>query len=347
MHPLASEPFEPRLIEAIEPIRQFVLAAAIYHLFDSTLFDLFSRSEPTLDILVEEHGFERAKVETFLDYLRNEQLVVREEGRYRLSAKGAALAEFRGWYTMLIGGYGSTFLQLGEKLKSGTGWATRVGEKVAVGSCLISHFDAIPLTRKLIEQVPGRERRMLDLGCGNALYLVEFCEAMPDVEAWGVEPHRAAVEEAKTLVEQRGLGHRIRLSCASAAEFLNSEPALEAWRPSFVVLGFVLHELLAQQGEAAVIALLDSLTTRLPQLRLVVIEVDNRMQDPTAMRHGLARAYYNSYYLFHPFTHQRLESRKYWSELFARANLVIEAEETVDPNVDSTQLTVGYLLRRK
>ncbi|HVG59544.1 MAG TPA: 2-ketoarginine methyltransferase [Hyalangium sp.] len=338
------ETLEPRLIEALQPIRQYVIATAVYHLFDTGLFDALSRPEAVpLRELCERHHFDSVKLEALLKFLRNEGYVVEQESRYALSAKGRALADFRGWYTMMIGGYGNTFLQLGKKLDRDGGWATRDGEKVGVGSCGISHYDAIPLTRRLMEKVP-HGRRMLDLGCGNGLYLVEFCKAMPHIEAWGVEPHPEGYKAAVELVRRHELEHRIQLTCSSAVEFLASP---FEWNPDFVVLGFVLHEVLAQEGEAAVIELLDRLTQRFPELNLIVIEVDYRIDDPRAMQHGLSLAYYNSYYLLHPFTRQRLETEPFWDRLFERGHLEIVAKDRVSADVDSTGLTIGYLLRRR
>jgi 2-ketoarginine methyltransferase len=65
------------------------------------------------------------------------------------------------------------------------------------------------------------------------------------------------------------------------------------------------------------------------------------------MRHGLSLAYYNAYYLWHPFTNQRLETVAFWEELFAECQLKIVAREYTDPRVDSTGLEVGYLLRKR
>lgn len=103
---------------------------------------------------------------------------------------------------MLIGGYAETFLQMGSKLKQDAGWATRDAMKVGVGSCGISHYDAIPLTQRLMSYIPNECNRLLDLGCGNGLYLVEFCNMYPNIQAWGVEPSKGGYEEAVQLVEK-------------------------------------------------------------------------------------------------------------------------------------------------
>jgi 2-ketoarginine methyltransferase len=344
---MTGDRLEPRLIEALQPFRGFALASTLYHFFETGLFDALRERDRSTAELASAHDLDADRLAALLLFLKNEGVVEDRGGRFRLTARGRAFDEVRGWYTMLVGGYGGTFLQMGERLARGAPPATRDAARVGIGSCAISHHDAIPLTRSLMARVlpESRPARLLDLGCGNALYLVEFCKALPGIEAWGVEPSPDGYAAAARLVEQSGLASRIRLTQGDALDFLAGglDPA---WRPDFIVLGFVLHEVLGQSGEDAVLRMLRGIVDRLPEVHLVVIEVDHRADDPQAMRHGLALAYYNAYYLLHPFTQQRLETRAFWEALFARAGLDVLACETVDPDVDSTGLELGYLLRR-
>lgn len=339
------EAIEQRLIEALQPIRSFAFATTLYHFFESGLFDVLKAGEKSATQLSEEKELEPARVEALLLFLQNEGVVEQREGRFALTARGLGFEDFRGWYTMFIGGYGGTFLQMGDRLRKGSPSATRDAARVGVGSCAISHYDAIPLTRSLMSRVPRERARLLDLGCGNALYLVEFCKALPQIEAWGVEPDPEGYRAAVELVKREGLESRIRLTCSGALEFFRTVDA--GYQPDFIVLGFVLHEILGQNGEGAVVEFLQSVTGRFPDVHLVIIEVDQQMDNPRVMRHGLALGYYNAYYLLHPFTRQRLETRAFWDALFERAGLEVVAREDVDPNVDSTALEIGYLLRRR
>lgn len=337
--------FEAELIDALQPVRAFALATAIWHLFETGLFEALEPGGRPLRELGGEKDLDEVRLEAFLKYLRNEGLVSEREGGYGLTAKGKALAPFRGWYTMMVGGYGPTFREMGEKLRRGSEPAGRDRARVGIGSCGISEYDAIPLTRALMK-VSGKPcRRMLDLGCGNALYLVEFCKALPEIEAWGVEPALDTWQAATELVRRNGLEERIHIVHAGALEFLHT--ADRSIQPDFTVLGFVLHEILGQSGEAGVEEFLLGLTDRYPDLDIIVIEVDNQLDAPEKMRHGLSLAYYNPYFLFHPFTSQRLETREYWERLFERCGLEIVARQVVDARVDSTGLELGYLLRRK
>lgn len=338
--------FESRLIHAIQPLRSYALAIMIHHLFETGLFDaLASAGRLSPAAAAEPRDLDAARVKAFFSYLRNEGVLEEAGCGFALSAEGRALADFRPWYTMLVGGYAETFLQMGEKIRAGSGWASRDLARVGDGSCGISHHDAIPVTRRLMAKAPGQCTRLLDMGCGNGRYLVEFCQALPEIEeAWGVEPSAQGCREAEALIARHGLGRRVRIVHSGATEFLERETS---FAPNFVVLGFVLHEILGQEGEAGVRRFLTQLTERFPGLHLIVIEVDQRMDDPAAMHHGLGLAYYNPYYLLHAFTPQRLEPLPFWERLFAECGLAIVAKEGTDPGVDSTGLEVGYLLRKR
>jgi 2-ketoarginine methyltransferase len=336
---------EGRLIEALQPIRQHVLAVAIYHLFDTGLFDLLEElQEATVSQLAERLGFDEPKLEGFIKYLLVEGLLDQRGERYALSAKGKELSDFRAWYIMMIGGYAGTFFQVGEKLYKNSGWASRDAMKVGVGSCGISHYDAIPLTRRLMDKIPGECNKLLDLGCGNGMYLVEFCEQFPHIQAWGTEPSEGGYREAVRLIREKNLEDRVRVSNLSAIDFFQQDLDYE---PDFIVLGFVLHEILGQEGEDGVVKFLNTVTDRFPDINIIVIEVDNRIDDPQIMRHGLSLAYYNPYYLLHYFTEQKLETEQYWDDLFTRCGLTIVAKETTDKGVDSTGLEIGYLLKKR
>ena len=336
---------EARLIEAIQPIRYFSLAVCIYHLFDTGIYDfLMKNGSVSVSQLINHFGLDDKKLRGFLKFLRNEHILIESNDSFQLGPKGIELGDFRGWYIMMIGGYAETFLQMGPKMKDNSGWASRNLMKVGVGSCEISHYDAIPLTQRLMSQISGEKKRLLDLGCGNGLYLVEFCKLHPDIEAFGIEPSEGGYSEALKLVDQHGMQDRIQLMQSSAFEFLNQD---FDFKPDFMVLGFVLHEILGQSGEEGVIQFLQQITDRFPDIDIIIIEVDDRIDDLDKMSHGLASAYYNPYYLLHYFTNQLLEKEKYWDDLFAKLNFTVQAKERVNHDVDSTDLTIGYLIKKE
>ena len=337
--------FEQRLIEGIRPIAEHFLAGALHHLFDSGVFDTLARQDAPvpLDQLSGGLGLDPERLRGLLLFLSNENVVAIDGDDVSLTMKGRGYGEFRGWYTMFVGGYSSTLQQIGAGLRQGAPYCNRYGRNVGIGSCEISRYDGIPVVRSLLDRVGVTPRELLDLGCGDGLYLVQMCQELPGMLAWGSEPDPGGYADAVALIQQAGLADRIRLRNASATQFLREPPADCA--PDLVVFGFVLQELLEQEGEQAVISLLRNIVQRFPQINVVVVEVENAVANPAVMRHGVARNFWNPYYLIHAFTEQRLESRRFWEGLFEAAGLRVEQLITTDPAVDSSGVEVGYLLQ--
>ena len=334
---------EHDLIEALQPIKGMALANCIHHLFETGIYGSLCQKDATTAVLANELGLEQVRLKGFLQYLQIEGILNNEGDLFSLTNRARQLEKFEPWYTLLVGGYAETYQQIGHCLKGDGQWATRNVGKVGIGSCGISHFDAIPLTRKLMRRIESPIFKMLDLGCGNALYLTEFCKQEPGIMAFGVEPSANACQSAEAIIADQGLQDRIFIINQDIEEFLDS--AIE-FEPDLLVLGFILQEILGQEGESGVVKFLKTITDRYPQMKLIVIEVDNQIENPNVMQHGLAQSYYNPYYLIHHFTQQRLESNAWWQALFQKCNLAIVAQDHPDDAVDSTKLEIGYLLEK-
>jgi 2-ketoarginine methyltransferase len=337
--------FELRLINAIKPISEHFLAMNLYHFFDTGIYDqlaILGRPEPITD-LAHRLELDLVRLRSFLVYLANEGVVIVHDDIVSLTQRAESSAEFRSWYTFLIGGYAPTVAGIGDALRAGAPPCPRNGAKVGVGSCEIARYDGIPMLVSLLQNAGITPHVVLDLGCGNGLYLVEVCRQFPHITAWGIEPDPAGFGEAQRLIKNENLDERVRLINTSAERFL-ADPPTECL-PDLVVFGYVLQEILGQRDEDSVVQQLRSVVTSFPQIDIAVIEVADESANPTVMRHQLARRFWNAYYLIHPFTRQRLESRVFWENLFRTAGLACRETVTTPAAVDSTGVELGYLLR--
>jgi 2-ketoarginine methyltransferase len=335
--------FEKRLIEHLQPIRGFALATSLYHLFDLGIADaIAAEASQPISGLANRLGLDPVRLEGLLYFLQVEEFVQIRGGDVSPLRKLFDVREVWPWYEMLIGGYAQTYLDMGKGLREGSGPLARNGTRVGSGSCKISHYDAIPLTRSLLARLHKAPGKIVDLGCGNALYLKELCSLFPNLVAIGVEPdeegHRQSTADTQ-FIEQSG---QIRLYNLTAQEFIRNtqETHVDA-----VIIAFVLQEILGQDGRLGAIEFLKQVASKFPDAHVVVIEVDNKAHDIKAMSHPLAQSYYNPYYLVHYFTDQVLEGPDFWLKLFNEAGLQLVAQSTTNPNVDSTSLELGFLLK--
>ena len=338
---------ESHLVDALEPFRGFVLSTMIFLLQQSGLEEDLLRGGTVADIC-KSHGWDQPRTAAVADYLVAAGLASRDAGGVlRLTERTRRYGEARAWYEMMIGGYGRTFLSLSEHLEIGSAPTPRNGGWVGSGSCGISQHDAVPLLRRLLAETPsteGQYRRLVDLGCGSGVYLTELCRDYPGLTAVGLEPDPDGAAAARAWVAKEELTNRIDIAQHGALDWLST---VGDQPPDLAVLAFVIHEVLGQEGENGVRRLLTSLFEASPGLTLAIIDIDLGSSSKARMAQPLAQSYYNAYFLMHPFTSQRLESREWWEQLFRSCQLEAVAFGTTDPAMDSTGFEVGWLLRRE
>jgi len=334
---------ESSLVAALEPFKGFVQASAIFALQQSGLQEALAEQGCTVDELAERRGLDPQRLAAFADYLCAAGLLARDaQGALELTADARRFEQARAWYEMMIGGYGISFISLKDHLAAGSPPTPRIGAYVGSGSCGMSMHDSIPLMRRLLSDSGRRYKRLVDLGCGSGVYLTELCQDYPEMTAVGIEPDERGAQLARDWVASRPGGDRVTIAQMGALDWIRTNGD----QSDLAVLAFVIHEVLGQDGEAGVRELLTALFEASPDLDLVIIDIDLHSADAEAMHHPLAQNYYNAYFLLHPFTQQRLESKEWWEKMFEECGLRVVRSLFTDPAMDSTGFEVGWLLRR-
>lgn len=331
---------EKGLIEALEPIRQTYRAFAIEALFSCGLFErLLDQGLPTSHAAAD-LGLEETRCRALAYFLANEGLLSITDDVLRLSDDARRLSPYRPWYELMIGGYAPTLATLEDTLRSGSPPAERDGAKVGRGSCGISEHDSFPIVAELLTRCASSAPRVLDIGCGSGAYLTYVCSQRAGATGIGVEPSAGGAQAARHHIRDSGMSSRIRIVQETAYEFVSNldEPV------DIAIAGFVLHELLGQDGIEGVSQVLRGLIARGVE-HLMIIEVDDKHGDPDRMRDGLAKAYYNGYFLLHPLTGQRLAGESFWEQLFDDLGLLTVAKAKAPEALDGTGFCIGWLLR--
>ncbi|MGC4987357.1 2-ketoarginine methyltransferase [Streptomyces sp. DT193] len=350
MSDLLNDDFERRLIENTQPVRYFFLASALHHALDlGILAELGRRPGIEEDALAGALDLDPHRTGALLRFLRNEGYTTfTSDGTgWSLSSKGREVQTFAPWYEMLVGGYALSMEQLGDVMRDGTRYAERNTTKVGEGSCGIGAYDALPLVEQLLDHAArnGGPETIVDLGCGDGSFLMDLLVARPELHGIGVEPHAGSVELGERRRAELGLENRMSLVQGAAHDALKVDLP-EGGRGICFMTAFVLQEVMQQQGQQAIEDLLASTFELYPEARWLVVEMDHQPLAPVMGTHGLAQTFYNPYFLIHAATEQRLETRTWWDQLFARLGLTTEAVANPDPRADSTGLQFGVLLKK-
>jgi 2-ketoarginine methyltransferase len=327
------------LLESTDMISRWATAEILFQLCHAPYLERLRQGASTADIASEFH-LDPELFDVYVTALEREGVVTRENRIVKLSILGNRLCRYVGWFTLLVGGYGVLFRNVNKILDGTYDGPRRDANWVGIGSCSMSQYDCIPLTKQLMDQVKPDAKRVLDYGCGNAQYLVSFCERYPHLKAIGVEENKQACEAGRRLLMERGLEDRITLVNSDVLSYEPDEP------PDFILFAFVLQEIVAQSGEAAVIELLRGLAEKFPSRHILVVEVDDVTKtNPEIFETPIGRGFYNYYFMLHPFTHQKLLPNQEWKALFARAGFSVIAQQAVDRAVDPSGLEIGYVLQ--
>lgn len=330
-------PLEPGVSQALERLGGYAESHVVFQALRLGLFDEFTPPS-TCSQIATRRGWDRDVLQSLLDFLTRSGHVTRDDAkRYELTEVGQGCIAYRGWYELLVGGYQSTLKAFDRLLSSGPDETKRDLYWVAVGSGHISIYDAIPLLQELVESLDVVPRKVVDLGCGNAQYLVRYATMFPEARIVGCDESKDAVRAARVQVREAGLTSRIEVRQRGVEDFdFDADEDL-------IVMAFVLHEVLGQSGVPGVRRLLRKIRTRAPQARLVVIEVEPPSVEEPPLSPEF-RGYYNLYALLQTLTAQRLASSEFWVEEFRQAGYDIRDRGTVRQSIDSTELEQGFLL---
>jgi 2-ketoarginine methyltransferase len=221
---------------------------------------------------IAEHGGDRANLlAASMRYLANRGLVVDDGGTFTLSDYGRKVCGDYGYLVWLVGGYGEPLRRLDAFLEGGKRYGDdfpRDGRWVADGAAILGKTDVVPDAMKLLER--HSFSTVLDLGCGNARFLVAVCQKFGS-KGIGVDLSPAACASAEKVIAASPVADQVRVEVGDAGA-LDKIPGLQD--VDLVVAFFLLHEILAS-GRDALVDYLRNMSKQLPAgASLLIAEVE-------------------------------------------------------------------------
>jgi SAM-dependent methyltransferase len=258
-----------------------------------------------------------------LRYLEQRGLVEEEDGTYGLTELGRSICADKGYLVWLVGGYGEPLRHLDSFLAGRERYGIDVhrdGRWVAGGAALIGR-DVVPTALEALETISFR--RVLDLGCGNARFLVTVCRRFGCVGV-GVDISPEACAEAVKGVEEAGMSDRVQVVCGDASD-VASIPEVE--ETDLVIAFFLLHEI-SSVSRRSIVRFLADLRRRLPAgAHLLAAEV------PPARGDGdESELFTPEFDLVHAMMRQSLLSRDSWRDVLSEGGFTVrEIADTTMP----------------
>ncbi len=283
----------------------FALASVLASLDESGLLTDLEAGPLTGERAGDEDGLLLAS----LRYLAQRELTEERDGAFALTERGRAVVKDKGYLVWLQGGYGHVLAGLGDFITGARRYGAdveRAGRWVAEGSALIGRDDVAP---HAVEVLSGIEfSRVVDLGCGNARFLIGAAERF-GVTGVGVDLSPEACDDAAEMIAAAGQTGKVVVRCGDAGD-LDAIPELA--EADLAVAHFLLHEIF-EHGREALVAYLTKLGGLMPTgAHMLVAEVQ-----PASGAHD--ERWRPEFTLLHAIMRQELLDADGWHEAFTAA----------------------------
>jgi SAM-dependent methyltransferase len=295
-------------------MRGFFLTRTTCTLFNLGVFDVLEREQPLEPgRFASQHDLDADLLKALCEYMSLMGVFKHEGDVYRLDKRGEFFCSYlRGWFD-LVHGYEEPFHHLEDLVRKKRVYGedlSRRPEHVARGSGDASKLLYFPI---VVEMLMGRGyRSVVDFGCGDGTFLIDMAQAIPQIQAFGVDLAQEAVDSGTEKIAGHGLQDRIRLMQGDMLEMAKLGSKLQPVDAATVF--FVLHELLSLSRERLIRVLRD-FRRHFPGTDLVVCEAVFHDFDELPAQ----PSYIAEYQLFHKISGQKLANLKTWKEIFRSA----------------------------
>jgi SAM-dependent methyltransferase len=266
-----------------------------------------------------------------LRYLAERNIIQLEGDRYQLTDFGRSIYADRGFLLWLADGYGAAMNVFGDLLSDERKFGEDVHRDVravAVGSAIMGQKDLLPYVLELVRRFEFK--RIADLGCGNAHYLISLCR-MVDAHGIGVDISPAACREAEREVAQSDLGDRITIVQADAGN-LKEVRGIDS--VDLVLAFFFLHEVF-EHGYDVLVAYLRQIQQSLASgAHILIAEIA-----PPGHEDDGVELFAPEYALTQALMEQRLLDEEGWRRAFTDAGF--EVVQVVVPDLPEGRIILA------
>ncbi len=300
----------------------FYTTRAVIALFNVGLIDELTQKGPVdLDSFAARNNLDLHVLRSLCDYLCSVCVMKRTGTAYALDQRYRPVIDTVTGPFYSVYAYQDIFRNLEALLKKEKTYGaevTREPEFVARGSGAVGQYLAFPLMAHVLRR--NGFKRVLDLCCGDATFLIDLCRRDHDVKGYGVDIAPEAIAFAQKRVEKRGLQDRISLVAGDVFHLDAVTGHVKDIEATTCV--YALHEFLTDSQDR-ILDLLQRYRATFPGVPLVVCEVIHHTPEELRDKPGGVA----EIQLWHDLSNQRLMSREEWHALFSRAGFATVHED--------------------
>lgn len=305
-----------------ETIRGFYVTRAMVALFNIGFFDELAERRPVnLEAFAAQKRLDLNVLRVLCAYLFSLKVLKRDGENYTLDAKGETLVESLAGVFHMVYAYEDVFYYLESLLKQDKRYGvdiTRRSEFVAKGSGAMGKLLAFPMVHDVISR--NKLEHVLDLGCGDATFLIDLCERDERVTGYGLDLSLEAIAAGQRRLEEKNLQDRVRLLAGDVFKIdtlADQLPGIDAATGLYV-----LHEFLTE-SQGRVLEVLRKFRSTFPGKPLILCEVIRHTPEELREKPGGVL----EIQLFHGLSNQHLASREEWRALFRQAGFANVRED--------------------
>ncbi|HEU4760665.1 MAG TPA: methyltransferase domain-containing protein [Dehalococcoidia bacterium] len=315
---------QARRVGGEELIRGFFATPTLIALLNAGLFDELERAgRVDVDSFAAQRQLRPEVLRPLCDYLYAMAVLDRAGRDYSLAQKGKLLVQVVKGSLYSAGAYAPVFHNLEALLRGEKQYGNGVQRDTALaarGSGEAGKLFIFPMVRDQIRR--NGITTVLDLGCGDATFLIGLCGSNAAVSAYGVDISAEAIADGERNVREAKLDGRVGLF----VEDMFQAPAMAGKVPGVqaATAFFVFHEFMATQRQR-VLAFLGQFRQAFPGVPLIISESARHTPEELRRRPGPLM----EFQLVHELSGQRPLSREDWKELFQEAGFTSVEEDYI------------------